>query len=104
MYVRVDVDSSQVTLEEPGNCTQFHVVAAGQDGQVSAQDLAPHLGAVGSVADDDHLWISIDEVRRMAAGRVPDGWEAEFDGMVAYATSKGWLDDGGTALRAHIET
>ena len=27
----------------------------------------------------------------------------QFDGMIAYATSKGWLDESGTRVRAHIE-
>jgi hypothetical protein len=32
-----------------------------------------------------------------------DNWANGFDGMIAYATSKGWTNADGTAVRAHVE-
>jgi hypothetical protein len=34
---------------------------------------------------------------------VGDGWEGDLDAMVGYARSKGWLDEAGTSIQAHIE-
>ena len=58
--------------------------------------------AAGRLEGDD-AWITIDSVRRMAKGRVGDGWDADFDGMLAFARSKGWVDEGGNTIQAHVE-
>ena len=42
-------------------------------------------------------------VRQMAEGRVPDGWNDDFAAMLEYAGSKGWLDETGGAIQAHIK-
>ena len=103
MYVRVDVGPERpvVTLEEPDDCTRFHLTVVGRP------DLARVFGALVDAAagrlDGDHALITIDAVRRMAAGRVGDDWDTRFDGMLAYARSKGWIDDTGHAIQAHVE-
>jgi hypothetical protein len=47
--------------------------------------------------------VEIDAVRRMAQGRVRTGWDQDFAGMLEYARSKGWLDETGTSIQAHVE-
>ena len=42
-------------------------------------------------------------VRRMAGGRVPEGWDGDFAAMLQYAESKGWLDETGGSIQAHVE-
>jgi hypothetical protein len=37
----------------------------------------------------------------MAEGRVAPTWRDDFDRMLAYAKSKGWLQ--GDAIQAHVE-
>jgi hypothetical protein len=103
MYVRVDVEPQPpvVTLEEPDDCTKFHLLVVG------GQDLARVFGALVDAAagrlEGDHAYITIDAVRRMAAGRVGDDWNERFDGMLGYARGKGWIDDTGNMIQAHIE-
>lgn len=56
--------------------------------------------------DDDgaHVWLDIAEARAAGAAASDDaGWTGKFDDMIAYATSKGWTDDTGSLVRAHIE-
>ena len=50
-----------------------------------------------------HLMIPVATLRRLAAGRVPDGWDADFDVMLAHAAGQGWLSEDGAAVRAHLE-
>lgn len=56
-----------------------------------------------AVADDDHLWV---ELRRLAACAAsaggPDG-AARFEGVITYATSRGWVSGDGRMVRAHVE-
>jgi hypothetical protein len=103
MYVQVDLAPAPptVSLEEPGDCKRFHVAV------VNGDDPALVFGALVDAAagrlEGDHAWITVDAVRRMAGGRVGPDWDAEFDGMLAFAASKGWLDPSGASIRAHVE-
>jgi hypothetical protein len=76
---------------------------------VHAADRAhlPALGDLGELTDDgDHVWLSIADLKAAAAATLPDderaAWADAYDGMIAYALSKGWASPDGTAVRAHI--
>lgn len=99
MFVRL-AESGGPTLEEAADCTRFHVEAPDGD----ARAAGPRLGAAGRAegAPDGHVWVDVAWVRAQAEGRVPEGWAADFDGMLAYASKKGWLDPDGTAIQAHV--
>jgi hypothetical protein len=103
MFVQVDVGPERpvVTLEDPDDCTKFHLMVVG------GSDLARVFGALVDAAagrlEADHAYITIDAVRRLAAGRVTDDWDDRFAGMLGYAQSKGWIDDTGNMIQAHIE-
>jgi hypothetical protein len=89
-----------VSLEDADNCNAFHLEARGVDAAGVAAALA-RAGA-GRVAGDD-AFIERAAVERLAAGAgVGDDWNGRYEGMLAYAAKKGWLDDDG-AVQAHIE-
>ena len=91
MIVVVGADRPAL-LAEGDDCTRFHV--AHVDGELVAG-----LESIGGRVGDD------------GEARVPVAWgrasstapSDALDGMLAYAESKGWLDDGGTTIRAHVE-
>jgi len=70
-------------------------------------------GAVGDMQYDNvclpgpdaaHVWLSIAELRRIGCELSRDSsFATEFDAMIAYAGSKGWLSDDSTCVRAHVE-
>ena len=105
MFVRVDLeyDTTSVSLEEPENCKQFHVVVAGVGNDTVVASALDGAGVGRASAKPDHVYINVAAVRELAAGRVGDTWEDDFSGMLAYASSKGWLDESGSAIEAHIE-
>lgn len=100
MIIHADLDSATVTLVDPGDFRGFHVAVAGggTDDERLVAVLAPH-----GRLDGEHAWISTDAVRALAGPGADDEWQAGFDGMVAYARDKGFLDESGTAIRAHLE-
>ena len=100
MIIRLANDAKP-QLDEADDCKKFHVEAVAG----SAAALADNLGAAGSSdgAGEDHVWIDIAWVRAAASGRVATGWASEFDGMIGYAASKGWLNEAKSAIRAHVE-
>lgn len=103
MFVQVDlaVSPPAVTLEEPDDVARFHLAVVG------GSDIATVYGALVDAAagrlEGDDAWIAVDAVRRMADGRVGPAWDDRFAGMLEYARGKGWLDEAGHAIRAHVE-
>jgi hypothetical protein len=54
--------------------------------------------------DGEHVWLDISAARAAGAEASHDeAWPTKYDAMIAYATSKGWTDDAGTHVRAHVE-
>jgi hypothetical protein len=100
VIVHTDLDARTVRLDEAGDFTGFHVAVAG--GGPDDERLADLLAPYGRL-DGDHAWIAVDAVVTLAGDEADDGWRAGFDGMVAYAREKGFLDERGTAVRAHLE-
>ena len=99
MYVLVSDGGSGVlaTVADPGNLKQLHAEFRGVGDDAAATALsAAGLGTV----DGDHAWLDAGALR--AAGDGSAGWTAGFDGMLAYAASKGWTSTDGSAVRAHI--
>jgi len=100
VIIHADLDRATVTLVDPADFRGFHVAVAGggtDDGRLAAV-LAPHGRLEG-----EHAWITTDAVVALAGSAADDEWRAGFDGMVAYARDKGFLDHAGTAIRAHLE-
>ncbi|HZP29584.1 MAG TPA: hypothetical protein VFC99_11575 [Acidimicrobiia bacterium] len=103
MYVKVDLATTPptVSLEEPDDCKRFHLAVVG--GRDAAMVFGALVDAAAGRLEGDHAWITVDSVRRMAAGRVGPEWDAEFEAMLGFARSKGWLDPTGGSIRAHVE-
>jgi len=94
MYVRV-TETEPARLIDPEVLTSLSVVLVG--------DAPRDLGDFGSF-DGDHAWLGVHALRQAAhAAGVPEAWDEQYDGMLAYAKTKGWLSSSGTALRAHVE-
>jgi hypothetical protein len=101
MYVTLKGPESGQTpaLNDPDDFKAFKIVAP----QALDGRLEEALGELGWTADESHAFLRIDGVRTLAERADDRAWNTQFDGMVAYATEKGWLDPTGTAIRAHVE-
>ncbi len=101
MIITVDLSGPEgvVDLDDPSDCNRFHLSARGGRDEAG---LAAALTAsgVGRIDGDDAL-IEVDAIRRLAEGRVTPAWADDFDRMLAYAKTKGWLH--GDAIQAHVE-
>lgn len=105
MFVSVDVVAGTVSLEEAADCARFHLSARGAAGPSDLAAVGDVLEAVGvgrlAGPDGADALIDVAAVRRLAAGRVGEGWSSDFERMLTYAASKGWLHD--AAIQTHIE-
>ena len=103
MIINVDLTGAGTTigLVEPENCARFHVEARGGDPEALAAALS--AAGVGHLLPSGEAMINTQAIGRMAEGRVPADWDDHFAAMLRYAEGKGWLDDAGEAIQAHIE-
>jgi hypothetical protein len=103
--VIIDIDlrgeAAAVGLAEPEDCKRFHVEARGGDS--AALGAALEANGIGRLLPPGDAMIDVAAIHRLAEGRVPAGWADDFAAMLQYAGSKGWLDDTGTAIQAHVE-
>lgn len=86
MFIRVA--TGEATVEDLHNFRQLHVELTGDGTAI------PGLGTI----EGDHAWLDIPALR--AHGDGTESWQASFDGMIAYAGSKGWVE--GPRVRAHV--
>jgi hypothetical protein len=99
MYIWIDCDGAGPELREPDVFTELKLVVAGAADLEAAGREAARVGRT----DDGHVFVEPALLRRLAAERAGDvGWSEQFEGMVEYASAKGWIDDAGN-VRAHIE-
>ena len=103
MIIDIDLTGGNAAVEliEPGDCKGFHVAVRG--GDTAALAAALSAGGVGRLLPSGEAMIDTAAVRRMADGRVPPGWEDDFAAMLQYAGTKGWLDEMGGSIQAHVE-
>ena len=97
--MRISVNGSNIELLEPDVFTAFDVVAP----NLSADQVLTALGGHGSPSTEpDHVFVAIAAVRSMAGDAADRDWEEQFQAMIAYAASKGWLNDAGDKIMGHL--
>lgn len=98
MIIQVDLEHG-ATVVAPEELTAFHAVSTTTDSSA----VGPAMGDAGDDAGEGHVWVSADWIRSQVADEVSGDWRSSFDGMIAYAASKGWMNEAGTHIKAHIE-
>ena len=87
-----------MTLVDAENFRAFEVVAE-KDGQ----ELAAALAGIGEVdAEGAHVFLDAEAVKGLAGKLATPEWVTQFEGMIEFARSKGWVDEAGR-VRAHVE-
>lgn len=103
MYILVSgsSESPRVSLEEPDDCTRFHVAIRGLTKEAAGR--AMEFAGVGLLRGEDTAWISLDALRARAEGRVGGDWAERFEAMLTYAGRKGWLSEDRRSVQGHCE-
>ena len=98
MYVEVDLRTGRRRLVEVDDFNRFHIEADGD-----RHDVLAVLGSEARLGRTHHLWWSIEAVRRLAPVDREPAWDEQFDAMMAWAGTQGWIDEAGTHVQVHIE-
>ena len=97
--MKVVIDGGDVVLVDAEDTKAFHVEVRGDADVAGALEDA----GAGTLADDrEHAHIGIGWVRQHAVGVGPD-WNQQFDAMLDYARTKGWIEEGTSSIVAHLE-
>ena len=79
-----------VSLADPDDLKSFKVLARAANPE--PEGLGRALEGVGRLAEDGDAFIDVEALRRLAGDRAEDPqWMEGFEGMLAYARSKGWM-------------
>ncbi len=100
VIVQVDTARRQVGVLEPDMLRRLQVDVTGEGGDDEVAALLAPLGR----READHVWLDVEQLRAAAhdAG-VPEGWDEQFDAMLAFAQTHGWTDPARQRVRAHLE-
>jgi hypothetical protein len=99
--MNITIDSSgegaRICLESPEDFMGFAVIATGPEA-----GFAEAVSGIGTY-DGTHVFVRPDALCTLAGDLAQDpDWRAQLSGMLAYAKTKGWLDEHG-AIQAHVE-
>ena len=97
MFIRITDGAPE--LVDAFNFNAFHV----ERGGLATTDILGALGDKALAGDDEHVWLSAIGVAELAGVQAAGEWITKFDGMCQYAESKGWMNEAGTHIRAHLE-
>jgi hypothetical protein len=103
MYIEVNIAADgALRLLDASNFGAFKIVVTeGHDADTVRDALAP----VAQIVDDDHAMVDVAALMALAGDLgTSEVWREDLAGMLAYARSKGWVDDGAQPrVRAHID-
>jgi hypothetical protein len=99
MFVLVSGDGGSVraTVEDAQNLKRLHVEIRGVDDSAAAEAL--RTAGLGRI-DGDRAWLDAEALK--AAGDGSSGWTVDFYAMLAYAKTRGWMNDDQSQIRAHV--
>jgi hypothetical protein len=98
MKVIVDGMAGIVTAEETDDLNALSVQLRSTDEELAVKVLGDYGRLAGS-----HVWLDIESLKSFAPMPRSCSWDERFAKTMAYARSKGWVDETGKFVRAHIE-
>ncbi|MFC7049896.1 hypothetical protein [Emcibacter nanhaiensis] len=97
--MQIIVSDSGVILEEADRFDGFKIVSGLEIEEVEGK-LA---GSVGYADGQDNFFIRREWIVSQAPAAGQAGWQQNFEKMINYAASHGWVDSETGAIRAHVE-
>ncbi len=102
--VILEIDElANVRLVNPNDFKEFCILCSASRSATEVCGILEMLCDGNKVIDEEHLWLCDDLIREIAPDSNDDKWESAFTEMLDYASSKGWTENNGTLIRAHIE-
>ena len=98
MKIIVDCAAGAVTAADTDNLNALSAVLRSADAELADRVLDSYGRVEGA-----HVWLDIELLKSFAPEPRSSSWNERFAKTMAYAESKGWTDETGKFVRAHIE-
>ena len=98
----VVVKNDHLEVRDPDDFGRFHVDTAAVTKSEFAALLQLGLG-VEAHPDPSHVWVTTDTLRDLLDTENNRNRAEGLDRMLDYASSRGWLNEAGTQVAAHVE-
>ena len=93
----------EVKVVDVDDLTRLHLALGAVTDEEA--DSALREAGLGRLQDADTGFLDVAALRAAAEPQAgADDWAQQWDGMVEYARSKGWLTDDGASLQVHVES
>ena len=99
MFIKISKTGNSATIHESEVLSAFEI----RSPENNPEKIVEIIGNNSSVAHSDHIWVSISWVLSQIQHKQDTKWEKEFENMITYANSKGWLSEDFSNLLAHID-
>lgn len=88
-------------LLDPCNLKALSLELADEGGlSADAASVSALLGPLGRMESEGHVWIQVAGLK--ALGPADAAWRGDFDRMIAYAETKGWVRGTPPEVRVHL--
>lgn len=95
MLLILSQDGRTVRIEEPANFTRLSILASSPVVVADAFRECRHSA-------DGHVFLPVAMVRGLAGELATDSeWQRDFDAMIAFARSSGWVEE--DSVRVHVD-
>jgi len=99
VFIQIDLSNNGASIQDVRTLTEFEI----RSQEINAEQTSSLIGGGSYVKDESHVWVSINWILENIKEEVNDDWNMEFNKMIAYAKTKGWVNEKETHLQAHIE-
>ncbi|MBT95016.1 MAG: hypothetical protein CL431_03500 [Acidimicrobiaceae bacterium] len=99
MFIQISVSENQATIHQSEILNTFEIRSSEPD----PEEIIRIIGNKSTIIDSDHIWVSITWILNQVQHQHDSEWKEQFENMVSYAKSKGWVNESQTHLQAHIE-
>ncbi len=99
MFIQISTPENSAIIYESEILTSFEI----RSSEADPKRIVSIMGNQSSVANDNHVWVSIEWILQQIEHKHDADWKQQFENMIRYADSKGWLNEKQTHLQAHIE-
>ena len=103
----VVVSHDSVTVTEPDDLHSLAVISDQGEHIVGSALVGVGLSPSGSdsIEGIPHVWLNIAVLRTLAESATSvrgADWGSRWEDMIAFASQHGWVNEGGTHVRAHV--
>ncbi|WP_157788896.1 hypothetical protein [Rhodococcus rhodochrous] len=95
--MRIVISPGTISADDADNLTTLEVTLR----DVTSEQASEVLQGAGRL-EGGYAWLTVETLRKLAPHPRGADWDTRFENMIAYARSKGWMNENCDTVRAHV--